>query len=324
MSKVDLIIGGYERGGTTLLSEIFRANGFESGFECGVLLADQPAKMPETGPYWEMLLAGWRIEPETRAEAAAGDFDHFYNTLCTAAFPDHTGRFFDKTPRYMAQLGLCLHRYSAIKSAVIIHRDPRAVFLSMAMRMLPNIPPAKAVTKKFKALTERYLDYFIGCIAHQDAANVLFVPLEELVSREDVWMKTLGYFVTGKPFQKRDGRSRFDNVGKKGMDLERIMGFESHLPASLQAEILDATRLASPFFADATERARYGDTWAEAQHRILALLAKYERPRSLVLEDGTYFEPFTYLLRYADVRRAGRDPVEHYQKSGKREGRLPH
>lgn len=51
MKKVTYLLCGYERGGTALLSGIFRANGFDSGFECGVLLADQPKDMSALQPY---------------------------------------------------------------------------------------------------------------------------------------------------------------------------------------------------------------------------------------------------------------------------------
>ncbi|MBY6048010.1 sulfotransferase [Vannielia litorea] len=324
MSKVDLIIGGYERGGTTLLSEIFRANGFESGFECGVLLADQPSEFPLQKRYYQMLRRGWRISEETRTKACQGDFDHFYQTICNAAFPDFTGRFFDKTPRYMREIGACMHRYRKIKSAVIIHRDPRAVMASISKRMEPGLNPEEAIRKNFSGLVQRYLNYFIGCAAHFDNANVLFVPFEDLVSREEAWRKQLGVFATGHPFSENLTASRFKNVENKGLSLAKVMEFDRLLSGDLQHEILAATRMASVFFADATDRAKHGDEWAETKAEIRSIMAKFELPRSMVLDDGTYFEPFTYLLRNEGIRKAGRNPLAHYKRHGKKEGRSPH
>ena len=62
----------------------------------------------------------------------------------------HSGKFFDKTPIYMSELGKCLHKAPFMKKAIVIHRDPRAVFLSMAKRMSPGIPVNEAIEKNYK------------------------------------------------------------------------------------------------------------------------------------------------------------------------------
>ena len=321
MKTPDFILAGYERGGTTLLSEIFRSNGFESGFECGVLMVSSPKDMPNLQPYWDMILPGWKVDEEVRDDAVSADFQYFYDRLFSAAFPDFNGRFFDKTPIYMSQLGLCMSRAPDLRGAVVIHRDPRAVFLSQAKRAHPNLSLEDAVNQDFELLTRKYLNYFTGSIAHLDNPDVLFVPFEELVSRENTWLKNIGNFASGQPFQKMHGQPRFNNVTSPQIDFSKLMEFENVLSTELQTRILEATKIASPFFANASDRARFGQFWQDTLGRANEILAKNGLPRSLILEDGTYFEPLTYLLKYEDVRNAGINPVAHYLRHGRFEQR---
>lgn len=131
-----------------------------------------------------MLLKGWNISEAARSKAASGDFSHFYDTICTEAFPGNGGKYFDKTPIYMSMLGRCMSRAPDLEGAVVIHRNPRAVFLSMATRISPKLDAVKAVEKNFDNLVARYMSYFHGCIGQLWNPRVLFVPFEELVSRE--------------------------------------------------------------------------------------------------------------------------------------------
>lgn len=319
-----ILLCGYARGGTTLLSEILRANGYESGFECGVLLADKPSDFAKIEPYFNMLLGGWKISADIRREAINGDFRHFYSTLIGAAFSasDASG-YFDKTPIYMQHLGKCLSRTDFINKAIVITRDPRSVFVSMAKRLEPNISIEEAVTKRLNYLVDRYLSYFIGSIAHSNNENVLFVPFEELCSREDAILKTIGFFVEGKVFSKRQKASAFVNVSSNGMDLSRISEFDRYLSPSLQKLILNRTRIASPFFMNVSERISLGDMHAETLNNIKKILRNFDLPQTGIIIDGTYFEPMTYLLRYPDILAAKINPVKHFQRSGQKEKRIP-
>lgn len=324
MKSPDFILAGYERGGTTLLSEIFRSNGYESGFECGVLMGETPKDLRKAKPYWDMLLPGWKISPKQRRHATSGDFEQFYDRLYQAAFPEFSGRFFDKTPIYMSQLGLCMKRAPNLKGALVIHRDPRAVFLSNARRTHPKLSAEEAVSKELDTLAKRYIRYFIGCIAHLDNPDVLFVPFEDLVSREDTWLQAIGNFAGGCPFVGMQGNPRFGNVTSSKMDLAKVMEFDETLSPDLQNRIMEATKLASLFFADATDRAKFGQFWHDIKGEADQVISRHGLPRALELDDGTYFEPLTYLLRYEDVRKAGVNPVTHFQNHGRSEKRAPY
>lgn len=316
-----VLLCGYERGGTTLLSDIFRANGYASGFECGVLLAASPQDFRTLKPYWDMLPGGWSISEQVRADAASKDFSGFYDTVCRAAFPDHQGPFFDKTPKYMERLGVVRARAPFIDKAVVIHRDPRAVFVSMAKRLSPKLDPEAAVERNFNELTSRYLSYFLGAIAHLGSPDTLFVPFEEMVGREDAWMKVLGLFAAGRQFTRRQKRSRFENVTSDGMDLAKVIEFDRVLSSGLQTRILNTTRLAAPFICDPVARVRLGDQWDDMSGRADRILRSFDLPRTGAVVDGQLFEPFAYLLRYPDVLNAGVNPVIHFQRHGRQERR---
>lgn len=101
------------------------------------------------------------------------------------------------------------------------------------------------------------------------------------------------------------------------------MEFDGVLSEELQCRILEATKIASLFFADATDRAKFGQYWADAKGEADLIIEKFDLPLALDFEDGTYFEPLPYLLRYEDVRRAGVNPVEHFRRRGRKEGRVP-
>ncbi len=173
-------------------------------------------------------------------------------------------------------------------------------------------------------LVGRYMDYFIGSISHFDNKKVLFVPFEELCTREDQYMKIIGNFLDGEPYKKREGASRFDEVSGNSVDVRKVNEFEKHLSNELQEEILERTRLASPFFMNVSERLRLGSLWSDKLVNIDRILEHFALPRTGLDVDGEYFEPMTYLLRYPDLLEHEVNPVEHYQGWGKREGRRCH
>lgn len=321
MAKMQFILTGYEHGGTTLLSEIFRANGFEGGFECGVLLGSTPAALPGISPFWERFPESWNVTHAQCEAAIAGDFAQFYDRLCADAFPTHRGGFFDKTPAYMQRLGLCLQRAPFAKGAVVIHRDPRSVFLSMARRLTPEVDPVEGITRHFDHLMTRYLTYFAGSYLHRDSARVLFVPFEELVMQEDLWLDRIGLFASGQPFRRRMTTSRFKEVSGSTMLPERVDDYARALPSALQERILTATALASPFFVGVRERETHAATWDTVRDQLKTQLQQFGLPEEGLWLGKDWFEPATYLLLHPDVLAAGVNPVVHYLQHGKAEGR---
>lgn len=261
----NIIICGYEHGGTTLLAEVFRSNGYESGFECGVLMCDTPKEFQNYKPYAEMLVKGWGIKPSDIPSICSGDFKNFYQALISkSSHPINSSvKFFDKTPIYMSKLGKVLSRTNFINKACVIHRDPRSVFTSWSKRVGEGKKIETTVLKHLENFCNRYVKYFLGCAAHFNNPDVLFIPFEEFCLRENFYYQTIGMFAEGKPFLPRQGNSRYVNVTGNKMDLSKVLEFNKHLSRETQRIILEKTRVASHFFAEAEERIRYSDCWKD-------------------------------------------------------------
>lgn len=314
-----IVLCGYERGGTTLIAEVFRANGYKSGFECGVLMCDCPANFLNYKPYIDMLADGWGIEPHEIAGICNGTFEDFYERLISLAFPDSNkiNKFFDKTPIYMSKLGQVLNRTDFIDKACVIHRDPRSVFVSWAKRVGKGRDIERTVRKHLNNFCARYLNYFIGCAAHINNPSVLFIPFEEFCLREDFYYQAIGLFSEGRAFEPRTERSQFENVTGTGMDHDKVFEFEKYLSKKTQNDILESTRLASIFFANAEDRIKYGDYWSEMKTKTECLLKNFDILDAYATEvNGIYFEPMTYLILYPDVLNAKVNPINHFRDYG--------
>jgi hypothetical protein len=321
----ELVVCGYEQGGTTLVSEILRNNGWESGFECGVLMCRRPADFPDFQPYFRNVSKGWQI-PAAQVRSLAGeDFAHFYAGLFRAAFPDapQGTRFFDKTPIYMSALGAVLHRTPFMSRAIVITRDPRSIFVSWASRLVPDDQIEAHVNKSVDSYAKRYLSYFIGAAPYIENSNVHFVSFSDFVSKEHGILQRMGEFIGSKINFERENTSRFKNARGTGMEISEINKFENYLCESTQHAILEKCSLAAQFFLHASERLAFGDKWQRAQTRIHEVLDRHRLAAAGRDLNGTWFEPVGYLLRNPDVLAAGVDPIAHYCNNGIRERRSP-
>ena len=108
MKGIDFIICGLEHTGTTLVSELFRQiPDCDSGFECGVLLAESPLLFKNLQPFYRHLKAGWGLKEENIEEACkAKEFFEFYDLIYekSTLFNKMPCIRFDKTPRYISNL----------------------------------------------------------------------------------------------------------------------------------------------------------------------------------------------------------------------------
>ena len=144
-----VLLCGYERGGTTHMSELFRANGFESGFDCGVLLVNEPAEMPS-------------VQKHLVDEACRGSIEDFCDTAVSATFPDRAdGSIFDKTPGYMGRMGKCLSRAPLIEKSEVIYCDLRSIFVSMAGRLWPKFGGADAIRTNLRGIRRCPLTFIL-------------------------------------------------------------------------------------------------------------------------------------------------------------------
>ena len=82
-SELSFLICGLEHSGTTMASDLFREHPeVDSGFECGVLLCDNPSDFLTLTPFRNHMAVGWGINEEDLTYACqAVNFDGFYERL---------------------------------------------------------------------------------------------------------------------------------------------------------------------------------------------------------------------------------------------------
>lgn len=128
------IICGPEHSGTTLLSDIFRQTSkYDSGFECGVLLADSPNAFRNMEPFVSNMRRGWMIKTrDLDYVCAADDYAGFYSRLVERSNLDLKTNIFDKTPRYLHKLREVRARID--KPIFVCYKDPRSIVASDFLR----------------------------------------------------------------------------------------------------------------------------------------------------------------------------------------------
>lgn len=198
--NLKFVICGIEHSGTTLVSDLFRqAPGIDAGFEVGVLLADRPAEFREMQPFSKNMKAGWGItETDMDYICSAVDFPEFYRRLgqASTAIERHS-ELFDKTPRYLAQLDLCLQKVPV--QFIATFKDPRSIVFSDFNR---------SGTDDFDTWYSGYRSKKIGYmqtlyekyLTHRDNPRVAFVSLEALTVNTEATVRRLFDHV-GIPFQ---------------------------------------------------------------------------------------------------------------------------
>ena len=116
-----------------MASDLFREHPeVESGFECGVLLCNNPSEFLTFTPFRNHMAVGWGINEEDLTYACqAVNFDGFYERLFerSSIIQDKKPKFvFDKTPRYVTQLAAVQSRLDL--PAIVLIKDPRSLALS--------------------------------------------------------------------------------------------------------------------------------------------------------------------------------------------------
>ena len=326
-----VILCGYERGGTTLLSEILAQNGYQSGFECGVLMCKTPREFINFNPYFHEFPNWWKI-PKNDIDDIVNTDSHleFYSKAieksgCFKINQFDVLKFFDKTPIYMSQLGFVMSNLNFSSKVIVIHRDPRSVFVSWAKRRKNSSQTVEQdILSNINTLSKRYLNYFSGSIFHKGRRNVLFVSFEQLCLDIENHLSIIGHFLDGHRFNNIEGPVRYNNVTSSKIDQSKIFEYTKYISKDTGDLILENNKLASDFFANLDERVKYGKWFAEIEEAIMSLLGMFDIKDKYVEIDGVFFDAPRYLFRYNDVLDARVNPIKHWQSNGKREGRLPH
>ena len=189
------IVCGYERGGTTLVSEILRQHPqLNSGFEGGLLLSDNPHDFRKLEPYVTSLKISWGVNDEELEYicSGAGWQDIFSRLLEKSRNVD--GQFiFDKTPKYMEFLPEVMSRVDV--PCIVIVRDPRALFFSWAKRSGLSIEDW--CKRHLRAAITRYKKYAHGLKSAQARykERILVVQYESLCENPMVETQRLMEFI---------------------------------------------------------------------------------------------------------------------------------
>jgi hypothetical protein len=161
------IVCGYERGGTTLISQILCTHPMlDSGFESGLLLANEPKQYlddvhSDFNDY--IIKESWGID-QNDLEYILGTkkWESVYRRLrCRAEkIKNKKTYLFDKTPKYMLHLNDVLNRIDKVPCIVVI-KEPRGVIYSWLKRH-PDINISSVSEQLIKDCCKRYEDYARG------------------------------------------------------------------------------------------------------------------------------------------------------------------
>ena len=327
-----LILCGYERGGTTLLGTILNSFNYYSGFEVGVLCCDSPSKFSNFQPYFNNMIYSWKISKEILNNATSGTFQHFYNVILSSSpftKQPHKKLFYDKTPIYMKSLGLVLNRTNFINKAIVITRDPRSCFVSWSKRIKnEEISYDHFINTNIDLLSKRYIDYFIGCIAHKKNPNILFISFEDLCTNTENLLSNIARFINFEGTYVFNGiKPIFPNVEGNKINSKKIYEYKNYISSKTEELILNETKIAYSFFYLPEDKTKYSAVWNEKKDNIKYVFNKFDLPTDKFFFEtinNTYFEPETYLLRYPDVLKAKVNPIHHFKNFGLKENRIAH
>lgn len=179
------LICGPEHSGTTLLSDIFRQTSkFESGFECGVLLAKSPKEFRNLEPFVSNISRGWMISSNSLDYICdTEDFSEFYSRLIGCSKIDFNKRIFDKTPRYLLKLREICDKIDV--PVYVCFKDPRSIVASDFVRSGEKI---------FEAWFDGYVEakkrYLMNLYANYSMAKDCQINNCCLVRLEDMCLNT--------------------------------------------------------------------------------------------------------------------------------------
>ena len=120
------LVTGMEHSCTTYLSQIITLHPrVNAGFECGLLLADQPARFSDIRPFYDWMIGApdgqWRISPEDMQEVCrATSWLEAYRRIVrySPLFSGQVDLLVDKTPAYIRQLTAVMEKVPGVPVVV--------------------------------------------------------------------------------------------------------------------------------------------------------------------------------------------------------------
>lgn len=252
-----VLVCGYERGGTTLVSELLRQHPqLDGGFEGGFLLNNEATEFPATEPYATNLRRGWGLSPAQLEEICQQDtWSAVYAGLrqhaqvLDARRRDSVG-LIDKTPAYMQVLADVMKKVPAVPCIVIV-RDPRALLWSWAKRANAEGSLKEWMRKAIAPSCKRYVAYGRGLRKAQATdltARIFVVQYEALCVDPQTWSQRIFDFIGmdyDEGFQEFD--PKWPNVYGSSVSRRFLCEYQDGFPAEVCERILRDTRELADF-----------------------------------------------------------------------------
>lgn len=242
---LDFIICGLEHSGTTLASDLFRqVPGCDSGFECGVLLCDTPREFPKKQPFFQNMLAGWKItESELATACDTSSFAEFYDNLYK-----HAGLFegdqpvirFDKTPRYIVNLPAIAEIAEAPIIAMI--KDPRAAAWSDFRRSKGTMEEIESWYQEWMLPKKKYMERaYEGYLHAWENKQCLVTRLEDLCLNTRSTVERMFQHVGLEPSLRylNISDSRYPHTRGKSINISTAVEHLERLPEGIQERVLE-------------------------------------------------------------------------------------
>lgn len=240
---IDFIICGLEHSGTTLASDLFRqVPGCDSGFECGVLLSRTPRNFANVQPFYQNMLAGWKItEMDLAAACDTDSFAEFYDNAYR-----HAGVFegappairFDKTPRYIISLPAIAEITETPIIAMI--KDPRAIAWSDFRRSKRDVKEIEAWYQEWMPPKKGYMERaYKGYLYAWEHKQCLVTRLEDLCLNTRSTLESMFCHVGLQPslgyLNIRD--SRYPHTHGKSISISTAVQHLALLPQGIQERV---------------------------------------------------------------------------------------
>ena len=221
-----------------MVSDLLREHpDVDSGFECGVLLCSQPSDFLNYEPFCNHMVVGWGITQGEFADACqAQSFEEFYRRLFGYSLVREKSaqQIFDKTPRYITDLGRVQQRCQ--KPIVAVIKDPRSLALSDFKR---SKLPLERIDEWYEAWKEPKMAYmrsaYLGYQYAWKDDQCFVVRLEDICFDARNTVAAIYDFV-GLEFKTEYLRlrgKRFNNTVGSSISVGACMQFLEDLPSEI-------------------------------------------------------------------------------------------